>query len=78
MTVGAGGAVTVQSDPEAEFAEMQLKAERLLMAAAVAQQQQHQQPQHRQQQQDEGDGNEPHARIGTNEAQAKLREACLS
>lgn len=40
MTIGAGGAITVQSDPEAEFAEMQLKAERLLTAAAMAQQQQ--------------------------------------
>jgi hypothetical protein len=44
MTVGAGGAITVQSDPEAEFAEMQLKAERLLTAAAIAQQPQQQEP----------------------------------
>jgi hypothetical protein len=44
MTVGAGGAITVQSDPEAEFAEMQLKAERLLTAAAMAQQQQQEKP----------------------------------
>ena len=39
MTIGAGGAVTIQSDCESEFAEMQLKAERLLSAAALAQQQ---------------------------------------
>ena len=36
MTIGAGGAVTVQSDPDAEFDEMQLKAEKLLTAAAAA------------------------------------------
>jgi hypothetical protein len=42
MTIGAGGAVTVQSDAAAEFAEMQLKAERLLAAAAMAAQQQQQ------------------------------------
>jgi hypothetical protein len=39
MTIGAGGAVTIQSDCESEFAEMQLKAEKLLSAAALAQQQ---------------------------------------
>jgi para-aminobenzoate synthetase len=43
MSVGAGGAIVVQSDPPAEFAEMQLKAERLLQTAVLAQQQQHQQ-----------------------------------
>lgn len=43
MTIGAGGAITVQSDPEAEFAEMQLKAERLLVAAGLAARQQQQQ-----------------------------------
>lgn len=42
MTIGAGGAITVQSDPEAEFAEMQLKAERLLVAAGLAARQQQQ------------------------------------
>lgn len=51
MTIGAGGAVTIQSDPESEFAEMQLKAERLLSAVALAQQQQVQQEQPVQQQQ---------------------------
>jgi hypothetical protein len=45
MSIGAGGAVTVQSDAQAEFAEMQLKAERLLAAAALAAQQQQQQQQ---------------------------------
>jgi hypothetical protein len=45
MTVGAGGAVTIQSDPESEFAEMQLKAEKILSAVAFTQQQQQQQQQ---------------------------------
>jgi para-aminobenzoate synthetase len=40
MSVGAGGAIVVQSDPPAEFAEMQLKAERLLQTAVLAQQKQ--------------------------------------
>lgn len=54
MTIGAGGAVTIQSDPQAEFAEMQLKAERLLVAAALAVQQQiHKQPQQPKQQPEE-------------------------
>jgi para-aminobenzoate synthetase len=32
VTIGAGGAIVVQSDASAEFAEMELKAERLLSA----------------------------------------------
>lgn len=32
VTIGAGGAVVVQSDPEDEFEEMELKAERLVHA----------------------------------------------
>jgi para-aminobenzoate synthetase len=40
MSVGAGGAIVLQSDPAAEFAEMQLKAEVLLTTAAAAVQQQ--------------------------------------
>ncbi|KAF8064696.1 hypothetical protein HT031_003498 [Scenedesmus sp. PABB004] len=36
MTVGAGGAVTVQSDPGAEYEEMELKGAALLAAAALA------------------------------------------
>jgi anthranilate/para-aminobenzoate synthase component I len=36
LSVGAGGAIVVQSDAAAEFAEMQLKAERLVATAAAA------------------------------------------
>lgn len=35
MSIGAGGAITVQSDPEAEWEEMRLKARALLRAVRM-------------------------------------------
>lgn len=40
MSVGSGGAIVVLSDDEAEFAEMQLKAEKLVQTVALAEQEQ--------------------------------------
>ena len=36
ISIGAGGAVVMQSDPEAEYQEMRLKASSLLRAVALS------------------------------------------
>ncbi len=36
ISIGAGGAIVVQSDPEAEYQEMRLKARALLKAVGLS------------------------------------------